>query len=223
MGETTYSIKDLLLPFLGNHRSAFVSGDVAKDCAVTELNVLEAKVGDGCFVGGDFFRGSLVESQLAIVDGGEGDSRDVGPRERAGDHIVFSADVTHVCGKLADERQVASLTRRTLGSTGEGESEGLMISEDSELAALDVVAKVFYREEDGQQFAIESAVLLSQSWRVSGKRRPQGSVPAGHQLPCRRHPPRCWSWHPGEGAEGGWLTPEQTWQQGKLTHIWGST
>ena len=35
-----------------------------------------------------------------------------------------------------------------------------MISEDSELATLNVVAKVFDREEDGQQFAIENTVLV---------------------------------------------------------------
>ena len=55
MGETMYGIKDLLCSFLGNHRSVFACGDVAGNCAVTELNVLEAKAGDGCFVSGDFF------------------------------------------------------------------------------------------------------------------------------------------------------------------------
>ena len=108
-----------------------------------QLNVLEPKAGDGCFVGGDFFRGSLVENQLAIVDGGEGESRDIGSRECVSNYIVFSADVMHVCGKLADERQVASLTGRLLSRTGDSKSEGLMISKDSELAALNVVAKVF--------------------------------------------------------------------------------
>ena len=55
MGETNYGIKDLLHPYLGNHRSVFVCGDVAKNCAVAEQNVFEAIPGDGCFVGGDFF------------------------------------------------------------------------------------------------------------------------------------------------------------------------
>ena len=96
-----------------------------------ELNAPEAKAGDECFVGGDFFRGGLVESQLAIVDGRKGDGRDVGPRECIGDKVVFSNDVTHVCRKLTDERQVASQTRRMLSSTGESEGERLMISENS--------------------------------------------------------------------------------------------
>ena len=87
---------------------------------------------------------------MVIVNGGEGDGRDVRTRELIGNHIVFSTDVAHICGKLADERQVASLTWRTLGSTGEGEGERLMISEDSKLAALNVAVKVFYCKEDGQ-------------------------------------------------------------------------
>ena len=61
----------------------------------------------------NFFQGSLIASQLTIVDGGEGDSRDVGSRELMDDHIVFSTDVTHVSGKLTDERQLVSLTGRT--------------------------------------------------------------------------------------------------------------
>ena len=61
------------------------------------------------------------------------------------------------------------LARRMLSSTGEGESEGLMIIEDSELTALNVVAKVFYREEDGQLFAIESTVLLLSIGQFPGK------------------------------------------------------
>ena len=44
-----------------------------------------------------------------------------------------------------------------------------MIGDDSELEALDVVAKVFYREEDGQQFTIENAVLLFSVGEFSGK------------------------------------------------------
>ena len=48
---------------------------------------------------------SLVKSQLAIVDGGEGEGRDVRPRGLAGDYIVFSADVMHVCGKLAEKEK----------------------------------------------------------------------------------------------------------------------
>ena len=85
-----------------------------------------------CFVGGDFFRGGLIASQLVIVDGGYGDHRDVGQGEHVSNHIIFSADVTHIGRELANERQV-SLTRRTLGGTGEGESERLMIGEDGEL------------------------------------------------------------------------------------------
>ena len=106
MGETNYAIKDLLRQFLGNHQLVFSCGDVAKDHAVTELNVFEVKAGGGCFVGGDFFQGSLVESHLAIVDGAEGDSTDVGLRELVGDYF-FSADVMHVCGKLADDGQLS--------------------------------------------------------------------------------------------------------------------
>ena len=34
-----------------------------------------------------------------------------------------------------------------------------MVSEDGELAAFDVVAKVFDREEDGQELAVESTVF----------------------------------------------------------------
>ena len=55
IGETNYGVKDLFLPFLGIHRSVFTCGDVAKNCAVSELNVLEAKAGDGGFVGSDSF------------------------------------------------------------------------------------------------------------------------------------------------------------------------
>ena len=34
-----------------------------------------------------------------------------------------------------------------------------MVSEDGELAAFDVVVKVFYREEDGQELMVESTVF----------------------------------------------------------------
>ena len=95
-----------------------------------------------------------------IVNGGYGDGRDVRPRDCVRDHIVFSAYVTYIGGKLANEKQVASLTRKTLSGTGEGKSERLMISEDGELVTLNVVVKVFYREEDCQQFTIKYAVLL---------------------------------------------------------------
>ena len=98
------------------------------------------------------------------------DSRDVGPRELISNYIVFSADAMHVGGKLADEKQVVSLTRKTLSNTGEGESEGLMISEDSELAALNVVVKVLDRKEDGQLFAIESPVLSLSIGEFPGKK-----------------------------------------------------
>ena len=54
---------------------------VVEDSPVAELNILEAKEGDGCFVSSDFFQGSVVKSQLVIVDGGEGDCRDIRPRE----------------------------------------------------------------------------------------------------------------------------------------------
>ena len=57
--------------------------------------------------------------------------------------------MSHVGGKLTDEGHVTSLTGRSLGGTGKGKGEGLMVSEDGELAALDVVAKVFHCEEDG--------------------------------------------------------------------------
>ena len=87
------------------------------------------------------------------------DGRDVGPRGRVGYHVVFSADMSHVSGKLADEGHVASLTGRTLSCAGEGESEGLMVSEYGELVAFDMVAKVFNSEEDGQQLEVKSAVL----------------------------------------------------------------
>ena len=102
-------IKDLLGPFLGNHRWVFACGEVTEECAVAELDVPEVKAGDECFVGSDLFRCSLVKSQLVIVNGREGDGRDVGPGECISDYIVFSTDVTHVCGKLADERQVSPL------------------------------------------------------------------------------------------------------------------
>ena len=85
------------------------------------------------------------------------DGRDVGPRERVGYHVVLSADMSHVGGKLADERRVASLMGRTLDGAGEG--DGLIVSEYGELVAFDMVAKVFYSEEDGQQLAVKSAVL----------------------------------------------------------------
>ena len=48
---------------------------------------------------------------------------------------------------------------RTLDGAGEGKGEGLMVSEYGELVAFDMVAKVFYSEEDGQQLAVKSAVL----------------------------------------------------------------
>ena len=86
MRETMNGINDLLHQFLGNHRSVLDCGDVTEDCAVTELNVLEVKAGDGCFAGSDYFRRGLVKSQLFIVNGGEGDDRDVGPGECIGDH-----------------------------------------------------------------------------------------------------------------------------------------
>ena len=97
------------------------------------------------------------------------DGRDVGPRERVGYHVVFSADMSHVGGKLADEGHVASLTGQTLDGAGEGECEGLMVSEYGELVAVDMVAKVFYSEEDGQQLAVKSAVLLLSIGELPGE------------------------------------------------------
>ena len=44
-----------------------------------------------------------------------------------------------------------------------------MISEDSELAAFNVVEKVFYCERDGQQFTIKSALLLLSIGEFPGK------------------------------------------------------
>ena len=64
---------------------------------------------------------------------------------------------------------------RTLGSTGECEGERLKVSEDNELAALNVVMKVFYCEKDGQQFTIKSAVLLLSVGEFPGKE--------GHRAP----------------------------------------
>ena len=67
MGEAKDGIKDLRHPFLGNHRLMFTCGFVAEDCTLAELDVLKVKAGDGCFVGGDFFQGGLIRSQLMIV------------------------------------------------------------------------------------------------------------------------------------------------------------
>ena len=75
----------------------------------------------------------------------------------------------HVGGERTDERQVVSLIRRMLGSTGECKSESLMISEDGELATLNVVVKVFYHEEDGQQCTLKCAVLLLSVGELPGK------------------------------------------------------
>ena len=85
------------------------------------------------------------------------DGRYVGPRERVSHHVVFSTDMLHVGGKLADEIHVVSLTGRTFDGTGKG--EGLMVSEYDELVTFDMVAKVLYNEEDGQQLTVKSAVL----------------------------------------------------------------
>ena len=54
------------------------------------------------------------QSQLAIVDGEEGGSKEVRPRGLVGNYLVFSTDVMHVGGRLADEGQMASLTQRKL-------------------------------------------------------------------------------------------------------------
>ena len=64
---------------------------------------------------------------------------------------------------------MASLTGRTLGSTGEDKGERLMIGEDSELSAFNVVVKALYCEEDGQQFTIKSAVFLLRIGEFPGK------------------------------------------------------
>ena len=85
------------------------------------------------------------------------DGRDVGPRERIGYHVVFSAGMSHVGGKHADEGHVASLTGQALDGAGEGEE--FMVSQYGELVAFDMVTKVFYCEEDGQQLAVKSTVL----------------------------------------------------------------
>ena len=120
-----------------------------------------------------------------IVNGGEGDDRDVGPRECIGDNFVFSTDVTLVCGKYTYEKQVAILIRRTLGSTGEGKCEWLMISKDSELVALNVVVKVFYCEEEHQQFAIRSAVLPLTIGEFPGKEGHRASgIPSTNCSSC---------------------------------------
>ena len=76
--------------------------------------------------------------------------------------------------------------QRTLSGTGEGKSEGLMISEDSELASLIVVTKVFYCEEDHQQFTIKTAELLLSIGEFPGKKA------RAHQIPSRN----CSSWPP---------------------------
>ena len=85
------------------------------------------------------------------------DGRDIGPRERVSHHVVFSADMLHVDGKLSDEVHVVSLTGWTLDGTGK--SEWLMVSEYGELVTFDMVAKVLYSKEDGQQLRVKSAVL----------------------------------------------------------------
>ena len=64
---------------------------------------------------------------------------------------------------------MASLTKRILSGTGEDESERLMISEDGELVTLNVLAKAFYHEEDGQQFAIKHGVLILSVGEFLGK------------------------------------------------------
>ena len=107
------------------------------------------------------------------------DGRDVGPREHVGYHVVLSADMSHVGGKLADEGHVASLTGRTLDGAGEGEGEGLMVSEYGELVAFDMVAKVFYSEEDGQQLGSKALYFLSALESFLEKKA------TGHQMPLR--------------------------------------
>ncbi len=87
------------------------------------------------------------------------DGRDLAPRKHVGHHVVFSADMSHIGGKIADEGHVAGLTGRMLDSAVEGEGEGLMVNKYGELVAFDMVAKVFYSKEDGQQLAVKSAVL----------------------------------------------------------------
>ena len=61
-----------------------------------------------------------------------------------------------------------------------------MISEDSELASLNVVKKVSYGEEDGQQFAIISAKLLHSIGEFPGKKARACPIPSRN----------CSSWTP---------------------------
>ena len=61
-----------------------------------------------------------------------------------------------------------------------------MISENSELASLNVVTKVFYSEEDSQQFAIKSAELLLSIGEFPGKKARVLSIPSRN---CSSQPP----------------------------------
>ena len=60
-----------------------------------------------------------------------------------------------------------------------------MVSKDGELVAFDVVARVFYCEEDGQELAVESTVL---SLGISELPREE-TVFASRRRPCPMHPP----------------------------------
>ena len=98
------------------------------------------------------------------------DGRDVGPRERVGYHAVFSADMSHVGRKLADEGHVASLMGRTLNGAGEG--EGHMVSEYGELryGGESVLQRGRWPTARGQK-----RCTSSQHWRASWRRKPQGT------------------------------------------------
>ena len=67
--------------------------------------------------------------------------------------------MVHVSGKLTGEGHVMSLIGQLHSSTGEGKGEWFMVSKNCELVAFDVVEKVFYSQEDGQQLAVKNTVF----------------------------------------------------------------
>ena len=65
-----------------------------------------------------------------IIDGGEEDSRNVGLKECIRNNIVLINDMSYNFGQHTDKPHVPGFMGQSLGSTGKGKGEWVMISED---------------------------------------------------------------------------------------------
>lgn len=103
----------------------------------------------------------LLEFGVRFLSVGEGvsrngwqlDSRDA--RECVGDHVILSADVLDVGGKLGDKGQLVLLDRwKFFASLGEGVSDRFVVSVDGAVLCLENMTKVLDRFVDGEKLSV---------------------------------------------------------------------